>query len=289
MSFLKIAIPRKGRLQEPTISLLNKAGYSFSYNKNILYSLCSEHQTEFVFLRASDIPLALKEEVVDLGITGADIIAETKMQNLHSLTTLNYGKCNLVLAVDREQSSDLQLLKNKRIATSFPNMTQSFFESNNIPILCLEMNGSIEVTIKLGIADAIVDISETGNSIMANNLKILKTIGHYQTQLYASHKIPPSKKHLVDDFCLRIGSVLLASEYSILEYNIPKEQLEAAKNITPGYQSPTIAALNGSTAVNEWFAVKVMVKKEKIIDTMLKLKGIGATAIFETSLRNCMF
>ena len=285
MSFLKIAIPKKGRLQEPTIELLHKAGYRFSYNKNILYSICQEYHTEFIFLRTADIPLALEKGVVDLGITGSDIVAEDNIQNITAVKDLHYGKCQLVLAIATEQPNSLELLKNKRLATSFPNITQQFFAEKNIPIQCLEMNGSIEVTIKLGIADAVVDITETGNSLIANNLKILAKIGSYQTKLYANNDNLKSKRKEIDNFCLKIGSVLLANEYSILEYNIPKKNIEEAKKITPGYHSPTITTLDQE----DWLAIKVMVRKVTVIDIMLKLKEIGATAIFETEMRNCIF
>ena len=284
MSFLKIAIPKKGRIQEPTTELLHKAGYRFSYNKNILYSVCKDSNIEFIFLRADDIPLALEKGVVDLGITGSDIVFESNPKNITSIKNLNYGKCELVLAIAEEMSEDLELLKNKRIATSFPNITQAFFEKKNIPIQCLEMNGSIEITIKLGIADAIVDITETGNSLIANNLKTLEKIGTYETKLYANNTILKEKEKEINNFCLKVGSVLLAREYSVLEYNILKDNILKIKEITPGYRSPTITPLEDS-----WLAVKVMVKKEKVIDTMLQLKETGATAIFETKIRNCMF
>jgi ATP phosphoribosyltransferase len=135
--------------------------------------------------------------------------------------------------------------------------------------------------VALGLADAIVDIVETGDSLRDNNLRILKDIGKYETMLVASKSI--SNDPRVKNIKRRMEGILVANRYSILEFNIREENLRDAEKIAPGYESPTISKLDQEG----WLAVKVMVEKNKVVETMDRLESIGATAIIETEVRNC--
>lgn len=278
---IKFAIPSKGRLMDPTIDLLKKAGFKFRALGRNLYATCTNYDIVFIFVRADDIPVLVESGVVDLGITGSDLIEERKT-DVSILLNLGYGRCRLCVAVKNEyEYEDISSLKNKNIATSFPIMTHKYFYENNVPVNCIEMNGSVEIMIALNLAQAIVDIVETGDSLRDHNLKVFKEIGIYETVLI-SNKGSINDPRIVT-IRRRIEGVLVASQYSMLEYNIPENLLPEAEKITPGFESPTISKLDQTG----WCAVKVMVNKGEVVAVMDRLEALGATAIIETEIINC--
>ena len=278
---LRVALPGKGRLREPTIELLKKAGFDFRAKDRNLYATCTNADIVFIFVRTDDIPVLINAGVVDAGITGSDLVLERKA-DVETVLSLGYGRCRLCVAVKDSYPHDgIEPLKGKTIATSFPHITGRFFEEKGVPVNCVEMNGSVEIMVALGLADAIVDIVETGDSLRDNNLKVLSDIGRYETVLICSKTVKDD--HRVANLKRRIEGILVASRYSILEFNIPEKALKDAENIAPGYESPTISHLDEPG----WVAVKVMVPKDKVVDSMDRLQDIGATAILETEVKNC--
>lgn len=278
---LRFAIPGKGRLQEPTIDLLQKSGFNFRTKDRNLYATCTNEDIVFIFVRADDIPVLVESGVVDMGITGNDLVDE-RHSKISEMLRLGYGKCRLCVAVrDENNMTDLKALAGKTIATSFPAITSKYFKQNGVDVSVIEMNGSVEIMVALGLADAIVDIVETGDSLRDNNLKIFSDIGKYETVLIANGKISNDKR--VDQIKRRIEGVLTSRRYSILEYNIPENDLKKAEAITPGFKSPTISKLD----IEGWVGVKVMVEKGSVNKVMDQLEKIGATAIYETSINNC--
>jgi len=278
---IKFAIPSKGRLKEPTIELLKKAGFKFRASGRHLYATCTNFDLVFIFVRADDIPVLVDSGVVDLGVTGSDLILERDADVEH-VFPLGFGKCRLCVAVkDSDNFKSLDELKGETIATSFPVMTQNFFKENNVSVNCIEMNGSVEVMIALNLARAIVDIVETGDSLRDNDLKVFEELGVYETTLIANKE--SIKKEEVLRIKRRIEGVLVANMYSVLEYNIKHSDLKEAEFITPGYESPTVSKLDSG----DWCAVKVMVKKSDVVQVMDKLETLGATAIMETEITNC--
>lgn len=278
---IKFAIPSKGRLMEPTIELLKKSGFRFRAQGRNLYATCTNYDIVFIFIRADDIPVLIDSGVVDLGITGSDLILERRAEVV-PLLNLGYGQCRLCVAVRDEWKDDrLESLAGMNIATSFPVMTGEYFKNHNVNVNCIEMNGSVEIMIALNLAQAIVDIVETGDSLRDNNLKVYKEIGLYETTLIASKKIASDER--VTRIKRRIEGVLVANHYSMLEYNIHESRLKEAEKITPGFESPTVSKLDEK----EWLAVKVMVKKGDVVQVMDRLEVLGATAIIETEIVNC--
>ncbi|HQO39915.1 MAG TPA: ATP phosphoribosyltransferase [Spirochaetota bacterium] len=278
---IKFAIPSKGRLMEPTIDLLKKSGFKFRAQGRNLYATCTNYDIVFIFIRADDIPVLVDSGVVDLGITGSDLIQE-RMADVDHLLHLGYGQCRLCVAVkDEWKEESLESLTGINIATSFPVMTTEYFKKQDVNVNCIEMNGSVEIMIALNLAQAIVDIVETGDSLRDNNLKVFKEIGLYETTLIASKKIAGDER--VTRIKRRIEGVLVANHYSMLEYNIHESRLKEAEKITPGFESPTVSRLDEK----EWLAVKVMVKKSEVVQVMDRLEALGATAIIETEIMNC--
>jgi ATP phosphoribosyltransferase len=154
-------------------------------------------------------------------------------------------------------------------------------EQHDAPVHLVKLNGSVEIMISLGVADAVVDLVETGSTLAANNLRILTDIGSYETVLIQS----PACRDIAtaDRIVRRLEGVVIARDYSLLEYNIPSDKLGDAEKVTPGFTSPTVTALEDRS----WFAVRAMVKSKEVISIMEKLEALGAKAILETSINNC--
>ena len=135
--------------------------------------------------------------------------------------------------------------------------------------------------IALGVADAIVDLVETGSTLAANRLRVIDEIGHYQTVLIQGKNCRDPQ--LADRIVRRIEGVIIARSYSLLEYNVPRAKLSEAEKITPGFNSPTVSALENA----DWCSVRVMVKRSDVIDVMEQLEALGASAVLETQINNC--
>ena len=281
MKSLRIGLPSKGRLAEQTAELLTQAGLSFRRQERSLFARVSEMPIEITFLRTEDIPVLCAEGAIDLGITGSDLIAEAGV-DLTNRLALGIGKCRLSVCVSEDSSVHVpQDLHAKRVATSFPHITERFFAANHAKVHLVPLSGSVEIMVSLGVADAIVDLVETGSTLAANRLRVLTDIGHYETVLVQNRE--QRYADIADRVVRRLQGVVVARTYSLLEYNILRSKLPEAEKITPGYNSPTISGLEDS----EWCAVQVMVRRKEVIDVMDKLEAIGATAILETQIINC--
>ena len=278
---LRIGIPSKGRLSELATELLLQAGLNFRRQDRSLFARVSSMPVEITFLRTDDIPTLCAEGAIDLGITGSDLVQEANAE-VQVRMKLGVGRCRLAICVptqsDVEQPSQLA---GKRVATSFPNTTERFLKQHGAPVHLVKLHGSVEVMISLGVADAIVDLVETGSTLAANQLRILMEIGHYETVLIQS----PACRDLVtaDRIVRRLEGVVIARDYSLLEYNIPRAKLALAEAVTPGFTSPTVTSLEDSG----WCAVRAMVKSSEVISIMEKLEALGALAILEMSINNC--
>ncbi len=278
---IRFAVPSKGRLNEPAVELLKRSGYSFRLSGRNLYATCTSADIVFIFVRADDIPVLVDSGVVDLGITGSDLVAEREA-TVETLLELGFGRCRLAVAVPEGfEGEALSGLDGRRIATSFPRTTERFFADQGASVKCMEMNGAVEIMVALELADAIVDIVETGDSLRENHLRVLREIGQYQAVLVAHPSMATDARVL--QIRRRLEGILVASRYSILEYNIPARLLKQAETITPGFESPTVSQLDQQG----WLAVKVMVEKAQVGAVMDALETLGATAIFETEVRNC--
>ncbi len=281
MPNLRIGIPSKGRLSDLATGLLKEAGLSFRRQDRSLFARCREVSVDITFLRTDDIPVLCAEGAIDMGITGSDLVAESGVEVRQRLE-LGVGKCRLAVCVpiDSEIKSAKDL-DGKRIATSFPRVTRDYLAAAGAEAHLVELSGSVEVMISLGVADAIVDLVETGSTLAANRLRILEDIGKYETVLIQNGGT--RNDDLADRVVRRLQGVVIARSYSLLEYNVPRAKLKEAEQITPGFNSPTVSSLEDS----DWCAVRVMVPRSSVIDAMEKLEALGAHAILETAIANC--
>ena len=278
---LRIGVPSKGRLAEIAMQLLNEAGLAFRRSERSLFAKCRDMPAEITFLRTDDIPVLTAEGAIDLGITGADLVAESGMPLVHRLD-LGIGSCRLALCVaDDAPIADPRQLAGKRIATSFPRITRDWLAKRGVEAHFVELSGSVEIMIMLGVADAIVDLVETGSTLAANRLRVLEEIGRYETVLVQNQRATDAA--LADRIVRRLEGIVIARSYSLLEYNIPRSRLAEAERITPGFNSPTVSALEDP----DWCAVRAMVRRGEAHGIMERLEAIGASAIIETSISNC--
>ena len=278
---LRIGVPSKGRLAEAAAALLIEAGLRFRRQDRSLFARVRDMPIDVTFLRTDDIPILCAEGAIDMGITGGDLIEESGVQ-LTARLPLGMGSWRLAICVpddsNRRTPADLA---GCRIATSFPNVTKAYLARHKVAGHVVELTGSVEVMIALNVADAIVDLVETGSTLAANRLTVLDELGRYEAVLVQN----PATEHaaLCDRVVRRLEGVVIARSYSLLEYNVPAAKLKEAELVTPGFESPTVSKLEEPG----WFSVRAMVKRSEVIDIMERLDALGATAILETSITNC--
>ena len=284
MRNLRIGVPSKGRLSELAGELLKQAGLSFRRQDRSLFARVRDMAIDVTFLRTDDIPILCAEGAIDMGITGSDLVAESRVAVTQRLE-LGVGKCKLAICVpDDSAIQEPRQLAGKRIATTFPRCTEQYLAERQTAVHLVRLSGSVEIMVALGVADAVVDLVETGSTLAANRLRIMDEIGQYQTILIQNPQLrDDGMLSLADRVVRRLEGVVIARDYSLLEYNIRREKLSEAERITPGFDSPTVNSLEDP----EWCAVRVMVRQKDVIDAMERLEAIGASAILETKINNC--
>lgn len=281
MENLRFGIPSKGRLAEHASELLQQAGLSFRRQDRSLFARVKEMPIDVTFLRTEDIPVLCAEGAIDIGITGSDLLSEAEVE-LSTRLALGVGRCRLSICVPEDSDvSESGQLRDCRVATSFPRVTGAYFREQGAAVHLVPLSGSVEVMIALGVADAVVDLVETGSTLAANRLRVLADIGSYETVLVQNEF--RKQAAVADRVVRRLEGVVIARSYTLLEYNIPRAKLPDAEAITPGYNSPTVSALEDG----DWCAVRVMVRRKDVLDVMDRLEAIGANAILETRITNC--
>ncbi len=278
---LRIGLPSKGRLSELAGELLLQAGLKFRRQDRALFAKVSGLPIELTFLRTDDIPTLCAEGAIDMGITGSDLLEESGAE-VDVRMKLGVGQCRLAICVpDDAPYRSAAELGGLRIATSFPAITQRHLAGNGASVHLVSLSGSVEVMIQLGVADAIVDLVETGSTLAANRLRILEEIGNFETVLIQNRS--GLAMDMADRVVRRLEGVVIARDYSLLEYNIPHAALAEAEKLTPGFNSPTVSALEDPRLR----AVRVMVRRKDVISVMERLESLGATAILEMPIMNC--
>ena len=280
MSNLRIGIPSKGRLADRISDLLAQAGLSFRRQDRTLFARVQGMPIDITFLRTDDIPLLCDRGAIDLGITGSDLVAESGAELLTRLP-LGIGRCRMVICVPEESPiTQVSDLAGTSIASSFPTITRNFLAHHGCEAQIIPLHGSVEIMISLGVGEAIVVLTETGSTLAANKLRILEEIDRYESVVIQNQAAREAE--LADLVIRRLEGVVVARAYSLLEYNVARSKLSEAEQITPGFHSPTVNPLEDP----DWCAVRVMVKRGDVTETMDKLDNLGATAILETQIHN---
>jgi len=300
---LLFAVPKKGRLHQPCIDLLAGSDIQFHRHSRLDIALVKNFPLALVFLPAADIPTFVGEGRVDLGITGRDQVAEhdavtppTETTGVEEIMDLGFGRCKLQVQVP-EKGSILrpEELVGKNIVTSFTNLTQKYFadlESKHSEQISngdgvkdpktkiKYVGGSVEAACALGVADGIVDLVESGETMRVAGLKAIATVVESTAILIKSKH--PSDPKLIEKITGRIRGVITAQKYVLCTYNIHRSNLEITSKITPGKRAPTVNSLEEEG----WVAVNVMVESKEIANIMDKLEEFGAEDILVTKLEN---
>ncbi|KAI1788375.1 ATP phosphoribosyltransferase [Ganoderma leucocontextum] len=291
---LLFAIPKKGRLHDKCIELLAGADIQFRRHHRLDVCLVKNHNIALVFLPAADIPSFVGKGNVDLGITGQDVILEAQMdKHVTEVLKLGFGKCALQVQVpEAGPIKSVDDLAGKRVVTSFEVLAGQHFKEVDARLQLQEgqqtrieyVGGSVEAACSLGLADGIVDLVESGDTMRAAGLHAIATVLQTEAVLIKSS----TPKHLaleplIKVITSRIAGVVAASRYVVCEYNIRREGLAQASAVTPGRRAATISPLEEEG----WVAVSVMVEKSRIADAMDELVKIGAEDIMIFNLDNC--
>ncbi len=279
---LKIALPNKGTLSEEAVQLIREAGYHCRRYSRELVVFDGTNQVEFVFLRPRDIAIYVSNGILDMGVTGRDLAMDSGA-DVVELSPLGFGKSNFCYAISKDAKRLPDHFEGLRIATSYPRLVHDDLGKRNINAKIVRLDGAVEISIRLGVADAIADVVQTGRTLEAAGLKVVgDPLLHSEAVLVArDHEIGRQAK--VHTFMERIQGIVVAREYVMVEYDIPEKMLEKACAITPGIESPTISPLSRKG----WVAVKSMSKKCDVNQIMDRLSDIGAKGIIVTDIRTC--
>ena len=286
---IRIALPNKGRLSDRALELFEQAGLKaqFRADRALVASLGDDFQA--IFVRASDIPEYLADGAAEMGVTGADLVAESGHEDLLDVLDLGFGRCRLSVAVRDESDvrSAAVLPPGTRVATSFPRIARKYFESLGTEIEIASVSGAAEIAPHLGVADVIVDLVSTGSTLRVNGLREIDTIMISTARLVASRAALEDDvtKQVIDDLSAALESVLRASEKRYLMTNVPRDRLDEVREVIPGLSGPTIVeVLDG----DDWVAAHAVVDADRVYQTIARLKALGAEGILVTRIERLM-
>ena len=276
-STITIAIQRKGRLYEDSKNLLAQSGINFSMSGERLLARSSTMDIDILLVRDDDIPSLVSKGVADLGIVGQNVLAEQTATNkkitAKSILDLGFSKCKLAFA--KPLNSKLRSLKNKRIATSYPALVKEYLKMNSISAEVIKINGSVELTPYIGIADCICDLVSSGVTLEANNLIEFKTLMTSQAVLISPVELKNVKQINVINLVKRFEGVINAADSKYVMLNVDSGAVDTICNLLPGADSPTIIPLQKDNKV----AIHALCKEPVFWETMEKLKSNGASSI----------
>lgn len=277
-----LAVPKKGRLNEKSLEYLGKAGLKYRRSHRLDIALCSNLPLALIFLPAADIALYVGNGQVDMGITGQDVVAESAVQ-VDELLELGFGNCTLCLQAPAKHKRTFGDLVGGRIVTSFPELTKKYFadKAPDTETKVQTLSGSVEAACSLGLADGIVDLVESGETMKAAGLEVVTEIMKTQAVLIAN----PHSQHqdMITRIRKRLDGVVTADKFAMIEYNIHRDNMKAGEALTPGRKSPTISPLEDPN----WVAVKSLIRKSESNNLIDQLDQIGATDILVYHLDNC--
>jgi ATP phosphoribosyltransferase len=276
---MRIAVPNKGRLHDPTMRLLERAGLHVRDGaERKLYADTVDPEVTVLFARAADIPEYVADGAAACGITGLDQVHESEV-DLADLLDFGFGRCRLVLAAPEDGPvAAVEDLAGGTVATEFPNVTRRFFEERGLEPTVVEVSGATELTPHVDIADAIVDITSTGTTLRMNRLVEVAEVLQSSVHLFANpDRVEDPKVRQIET---ALGSVVAADGKRYLMMNVPAGSLEAVEEVIPGMGGPTVMDVAGTDAL----AVHVVVDEREVFETITRLKEAGATDILVTEI-----
>ena len=282
---LRIAVPNKGALSDPAADLLQEAGYRRRGTAKELVVVDEDNGVELFHLRPRDIAVYVGSGTVDVGITGQDMLLDSRTP-ADEILELGFARSTFRFAAPAGTRSTVEELQGSRIATSYENLVEDYLAGRGIDAEVVHLDGAVESSIRLGVADVIADVVETGTTLRQAGLEPFgEAIMTSQAVLFSrpGMELDEEAQHSLEVLERRIRGVLVAREYVMLDYDILTSLLERAVEITPGLQSPTVSPLHGG----EWSAVRAMVDSRSAHRMMDDLYEAGARAILVTAIQAC--
>jgi ATP phosphoribosyltransferase len=271
---IRLAVPNKGRLQQPAATMLEQGGFSYEKTERALAVPVRNMDLEVLFVRTGDVAEFVADGVADLGITGIDLLTETSME-LEVIGKLGFGHCRLTAAVPRiSEIRTLEELEGARIATSHPATTKRFFDARGIAITTVPLSGSVEVAPKLDIADAVVDLVSSGSTMLINGLRPIEDILESQAVLVGRPGTSGSEGTIAQ-VIMTIQSVVAARRKRYVMMNAPKDAVATIERLIPGFEAPTVIPL----AHDGMVAVHSVVDSARLGSVLPELKQAGASGI----------
>jgi len=272
---LKLAIQKSGRLHEDSIKLLNDCGIAVKNGHNQLKSTADNFPVEVYFLRDDDIPQYVEDAVAHIGIVGENVLYE-KAKSVDIVEQLGFGKCRLSIAVNKgDDYTGPEFLHRKKIATSYPALTQQFLNDNHIQGDIHEISGSVELAPGIGLADAVCDLVSSGSTLFMNGLKEVQTILKSQAVLIKSKQLTGEQQQVLNQLLFRIRAVKKAKNNKYVLLNAPNHSLDKIISLLPGMKSPSVLPL----AEEGWSSVHSVLNEDEFWEKIEQLKAAGAQGI----------
>ena len=282
---LRVAVPNKGTLSEPASEILAEAGYRRRTDSKDLTVIDPVNQVEFFFLRPKDIAIYVGSGQLDFGITGRDLVRDSAAPVRERLA-LGFGSSSFRYAGPAGRDWTTADLAGKRIATAYPNLVRKDLAERGIEATVIRLDGAVEISVQLGVADAIADVVGSGRTLSLHDLVAFGDPLCDSEAVLIEGADPDGKSRAArDQLVARIQGVVFGQQYLMLDYDCPRSVLDRATAITPGLESPTIAPL----ADPDWVAIRALVPRRGVNEIMDELAAIGAKAILASDIRFCRF
>ena len=272
---IRIAIQSKGRLHDDTMALLAEADIKLSVSKRTLISDSTTFPLQALYLRDDDIPETVSNGVADLGVVGENEFLE-RGYDAEVVSRLGFGKCRLSLAVPKETSyNGFSWFNGRKIATSYPNILKKFLDEKGVKAEVQVINGSVEISPAIGLADAIFDIVSSGSTLVSNNLREVETVIKSEALLIGNRNMSDEKRDILKELLFRIKAVRSAEDKKYVLMNAPREKLDDIISVLPGIKSPTVMPL----ADENWCSVHTVLEEKRFWEIIGQLKEKGAQGI----------
>jgi ATP phosphoribosyltransferase len=277
-SLLKIAVPNKGALAEASATMLAEAGYRQRWDTKDLVLVDEANQVEFYYLRPHDIAVYVGEGTLDLGITGRDMLLDSGAE-AHEVMALGFGATTFRFAAPAGQFSSLEDLAGRRIATSYPGLLQTYLDSHGVDCRLIRLDGAVESAIRLGVADAIADVVETGSTLRKAGLEIVGDVILRSEGILIEGDGGAASEGKTQ-LLRRLAGIMVARDYVLVDFDAPADALDALVALAPGLEGPTVSPL----AKEGWNAVRTLVPRRGHQGLIDRLWEAGARAILVTDV-----
>ena len=283
---LRVAVPNKGALSEPATEILAEAGYRRRTDPKDLTVLDPANHVEFFFLRPKDIAIYVGSGELDVGITGRDLALDSGAPVRERLA-LGFGSSSFRYAGPAGRDWTIADLAGKRIATAYPNLVRKDLADKGIEATVIRLDGAVEISVQLGVADAVADVVGSGRTLSMHDLVAFgePLCDSEAVLIERADRDGQDQSEARDQLVARVQGVVFGQQYLMLDYDCPRSALDQATSITPGLESPTIAPL----ADPDWVAVRALVPRRDVNGIMDELAAIGAKAILASDIRFCRF